>query len=370
MNRVFGFDAILGNPPWVLYVGKGKQPIDPREEALLKELHGGAAAMLSTHGCFAARAASLTRPGGRVGLVMPTSLADAARYADARAVHESDCEVERALPDFGASAFAAVFQPSFGLLSTKRSAPIVSEGQMWDLERPERLQVVDSLIATLNRFDKLPRAMFGERGYRSSTADRGKFEKRATPSDRYPTPLYEGVSVRELELLPPTAHADPVALPRVARENWRSVDVLLRQTARYPIACASPGLAFRNSIIAAFAVAPWSRTALLAYLNSSLVRWLHFHTQRDARQGMPQIKVAHLRALPSPSLACIEELAAGFEPVCARQSGILPDERRALDEAVYRGFGLDEAACGEVDRWAAANPPPAPRKVDGPSIRA
>lgn len=370
MNRVSGFDAILGNPPWVLYVGKGKQPIDPREEALLKELHGGAATMLSTHGCFAARAATLTRVGGRVGLVMPTSLADAARYVDARAVHEADCEVESALPDFGASAFAAVFQPSFGLLSTKRPAPISSHGRLWDLERPERLHVVDSLIATLSRYERLPKAMFGERGYRSSAADRGKFEKRASPTDRYCAPLYEGVSVRELELLPPTAHADPIALPRIVRENWRAVDVLLRQTARYPIACASPGVAFRNSIIAAFVVPPWTCSALLAYLNSSLLRWLHFHTQRDARQGMPQVKVAHLRALPSPPLACIEALETNFAAVCARQSGITPDERRALDETVYRGFQLEESACGEVNRWAAANPPPAPRKGDGPSLRA
>lgn len=367
MKPVSGFDAILGNPPWVLYVGKGKQPIEVRESALLKELHGDAAAMLSTHGCFAARAAGLTRPGARIGLVMPSSLADAERYTDARCVHESACEVEGELPDFGASAFESVFQPSFCLLSTKRETPAASRGAAWQLERPGRRAVVDQLIGALAGFDRLPRPMFGERGYRSSKADRGKFEKRAAPSERYPIPLYEGASVRELMLLPPTAFGDPTALPALARDDWRSVDVLLRQTARYPIACASPGVAFRNSIIAGFVVAPWTLPALLAYLNSSLVRWLHFHTQRDARQGMPQVKVAHLRALPAPPRSCIAELDAAFAGTCARQAGISALERRALDDIVYGGFRLEQAFCGEVDLWAAANPPPNPRKTDGPS---
>jgi len=345
------FHAIVGNPPWVLYAGKGKQPIDAREEAALKTLFGRAASTLSTHGCFAAQAGRLVREQGRVGLVMPTSLADAGRYEDARAGHEATCAVDDALPDFGEDAFVGVFQPSFGLISTRRSAidESAASGVTWKLSRPGVPSEVICLLEKLDALPKVPAELFGERGYRSCKADEGAFCKAGAPTVRFSAPLYEGTSVREYELDPPTAFADPDALPEVTRtEKWAAVDLFIRQTARYPIACLSARKAFRNSILAGFAKPPWTAVALLAYLNSAPVRWYHFHKQRDAQQGMPQVKISHLRALPCPSPATIAELAA--QPC--------PPDRASVDAALCAGLGLSHDDVAAITAWNAANPPP------------
>ncbi len=367
-----GFDAVLGNPPWILYAGRGKQPIAPHEEAALKALFGRAGSTLSTHGCFAARAAALVRDGGRVGLVLPTSMADATRYAEARAAHDSHCDVERDLPDFGDGAFAGVFQPSFALLSTRRPralGPRPSSGAAWRLERrgPEDvLRVLDKLDAR----PKLPPELFGERGYRSSKSEAGAFRRCGAPEGPYTVPLYEGTSVREHHLEPPTAYADPVALPRVARpETWRAVDVFIRQTARFPIACLGARAAFRNSVLAGFARPPWTAHGLTAYLNSAPVRFYHFHKQRDAQQGMPQVKIGHLRMLPAPREDALAELdRLGRQLSDAGSTG--RRDQTALDLLVARTLDLSDAEARALHAWGLANPPPTPKRGRGPASAA
>ena len=66
-------------------------------------------------------------------------------------------------------------------------------------------------------------------------------------------------------------------------EEFQRVGALVRQTARYPIAAVSDGMAFRNSLLAVFGNEQWPAAALAWLLNSALVRWLHFMRFRDAR---------------------------------------------------------------------------------------
>src|SRR5690606_6303985 len=116
-----GFNAVIGNPPWVLYVGKGSRPIYPREKAFLEAQFGRGAKPLSTHGLFATLSGRLCQPGSRVALILPTSVADATRYSEVRASHNEQCEPEADLPEFGEDAFNEVFQPCMALISTSRS---------------------------------------------------------------------------------------------------------------------------------------------------------------------------------------------------------------------------------------------------------
>lgn len=370
-----GFDAIIGNPPWVLYAGKGKAPIEPAEEETLKMLFGRAGRTLSTHGAFACLGGRLTRPRGRVGLVLPTSMADASRYADTRAAHDALCAVETGLPDFGESAFIGVFQPSFGLVSTRRDRVLDEDapaGDAWTLHRPGVDTRVRALLAKLDAFPKLPGDLFGERGYRSSQGHEGTmFRKLHSPAPPFTAALYEGTSVREFELLAPTAYGDPENLDELAKtEKWSGVAVFIRQTARYPSACLSARAPFRNSILAGFSVGVFTPGFLLAYLNSSAIRWYHFHAQRDAQQGMPQVKIGHLRSLPAPCGA-VAELAALGDRLGARGSGITDSERTDLDRVVGDALALDEGERELVAAWASANPPPVGRtsrsaSTDGP----
>jgi len=366
--RIFGFHAVVGNPPWILYAGKGSQPIDEREEAFLKEVYGRAAKTLSTHGLFAALAGRITVPGARIGLVLPTSVVDAERYADVRAAHDELCEPEKDLLDIGEGAFVGVFQPCMALVATRRTTPSPDEtGAPWQLSKSGMATTVRDLLAQLDARPKLPSALFGERGYRSSTEDKGKFAKAAAPRGRYTTPLFEGTSVREFELLAPTAFADAAELPETVRaDKWSTVDVFIRQTAKYPIASRSARQAFRNSVLAGFARAPYTAGFLLAYLNSTPIRWYHFHGQRDAQQGMPQVKVGHLRDLPAPADSAIAALNELGERLGQSNRGISEAERSELDYVVASALGIDDAALEMVLGWGRANPPPTARTVASP----
>ncbi len=158
------------------------------------------------------------------------------------------------------------------------------------------------------------------------------------------------------------------------RDKWSPVAVFIRQTARYPIACRSPGRAFRNSILAGFTDATYTPAFLLSYLNSAPVRWFHFHAQRDAQQGMPQVKISHLRALPAPAPQLVSALAAVGHELGQRGTGITRTERDNLDALACRAFELTNVEAAFVVAWARDNPPPAQRRAkvdespsDGPS---
>lgn len=358
-----GFDAVLGNPPWVLYAGKGSQPIAPQEKAFLEAVYGRAARTLSTHGLFATLAGRLARPGARVGRVLPTSVADAERYTEVRGGHDELCEPEADLPDIGEGAFVGVFQPCMALVSTRRAEREASAtGVPWKLAQSGVETRVKDLLATLDALPKLPGELFGERGYRSCTEDKGKFVKADAPEPPFDLPLYEGTSVREFELLPPTAYADGARLP-VTRpaSKWAEVDVFIRQTAKYPIVSPAARVAFRNSIIAGFAQGPYSAGFLLAYLNSTPIRWYHYHRQRDAQQGMPQVKVGHLRMLPAPSASGIEPLHQLGTRLGAANRGAVEADRSDLDGLVGDALGIRGPVLEMVLGWGRANPPPVGR---------
>jgi hypothetical protein len=93
---------------------------------------------------------------------------------------------------------------------------------------------------------------------------------------------------------------------------------------------------------------------LLAWLNSAPIRWFHYHKQRDARQGMPQVKIAHLRDLPAPPQGArvTRDLADLGHQLGRRNSGVSRAEQRQLDELVSEALGLASAELGLVQEWA------------------
>ncbi|HEV8550127.1 MAG TPA: hypothetical protein VGQ57_13880, partial [Polyangiaceae bacterium] len=123
--------------------------------------------------------------------------------------------------------------------------------------------------------------------------------------------------------------------------EWASVRLVVRQTARVPVAALSDGGAFRNSLLAGFDDADYPAAFLVAYLNSTPVRWLHYVRHRDARQGMPQLKIAHLRATPEPpSRALVADLAALGERFSEGAKGLREPEHAELDALVAAAFDL------------------------------
>ncbi|MFT3769228.1 MAG: N-6 DNA methylase [Minicystis sp.] len=359
-----GFDAFVGNPPWVAYAGRAAQPLPHALFTFYRRRYPSFFGYRTLHGLFIQRAASLLAPGGRLGLVVPTSVSDLGGYEPTRRAHDALCEVDGELPDFG-DAFAGVFQPSMGLVSTRRAAPAPSSEKSapWRVARDDVDPLAHALLARLAALPPLPPGCFGERGFQTTGDDTKKLRPSAQPDPPFVVPIREGGDVRAFRALPPRHHLDPNGLTGKLRpaEAWREVRVLVRQTARFPIAAPADGIAFRNSVLACFAAGPYPAEALLAYLNAAPIRWLHFMRHRDARQGMPQVKIAHLRSiprLPGDAPDHLAALAALGEALGRRNAGITAEEQRALDDLVARALALTEDERALVLSWAARTPAP------------
>jgi hypothetical protein len=337
-----GFDAFVGNPPWVSYAGRAAQPLAAplrRVYSAYEAFHG----YRNLQGLFVERTARLLKPGGRLGLVLPSSMSELAGYAPTRRAHDRYAEADDALPDLGSAAFDGVFQPCMVLVSTRRAQPLEHVATAaWPIERPDLDAPARALIAKLAQ-EPLPARLFGERGLQSTGEDTKHFAP--APDARHSVPLRSGGDIEAFALRPPSAHADPAWFGARLRapDEWARVRVVVRQTARVPVAALSDGTAFRNSLLAGFEDAEYPAAFLVAYLNSTPIRWLHYVRHRDARQGMPQLKVAHLRATPAPpSRSLVAALCDVGVTLCARGHGVGVREQIALDELVAAAFGIDE----------------------------
>src|SRR5690606_36164020 len=331
-----GFDLVLGNPPWIAHAGRASQPLPPALKAFYRRHYESFADYPTTHGMFVTLGARLLREGGYLGLILPSSVSELEGYAKTRVAHDRLCEFPGELVDFGEGRFEGVTQPCMALVSRRAAGGRTDAppGSPWPVRRTDLDATGRALLARLAALPPLPASLFGERGVQSDRRLLQHFTEASAPTGRFSTPIREGGDIHEFRLSPPRLHVDRAALGARIRspEDFRAVRLLIRQTARYPIAALSDGVAFRNSVLAGFENDAWPAFALLALLNSALVRWLHYARFRDARQPiLPQLKIAHLRAIPCPPelrtterdhLASLgERLSSGTGPV--------PDEDRS-----------------------------------------
>lgn len=362
-TEVGGFDAILGNPPWVAYAGRASQPLAPELHNFYLRRSPAFHGYRTLQGVFVHRAASLLREGGRLGLVLPTSISDLEGYAPVRQAHDALADADPDLPDFGSDAFEGVFQPSMGLLSTRRARgtqPVRHgrEGKAgaWQLARTDIDTIALDLLERLSALPPLPASLFGERGFQTSSDVTTRILALSEPCPPHTCPLREGADIQAFRVRPPRLFLDPTALQARLRPDadWKEIGLLIRQTARYPIAARADGLPFRNSILAGFASDAWSAPFLLCYLNSSAIRWFHYMRNRDARQGMPQVKIAHLRALPAP-VRLPDHIRAALhaigERLAAQNQGLPEAEGQRIDELVAEALGLRDAEVRLIEVW-------------------
>jgi len=361
-----GFDVVLGNPPWIAHAGRAAQPLPPELKRTYARRYDAFSGYPTTHGLFTASMPEWLREGGRLGLVLPSSLSELRGYGPTRRAHDRLCDFDGEVTDFGEGRFPGVTQPCMALVSRRAAGgrKDVPHGKPWPVARPDLTMLDRQLLQKLAALPTLPASLFGERGLQSDRELAAHFVEAARPTGRFTVPLREGADVRAFELLPPRLHADREALGGRLRTEaeFQAVHVLVRQTARFPIAALSDGGAFRNSLLASFESAEWPAAALVALLNSALVRWHHFMRFRDARQPvLPQVKIGHLRAIPAPPGGFggqIKELAslgkAMTEGRGSAPGGPLEDSLDALLADRYR-LGEDEARA--VRSWHAQHRP-------------
>ena len=359
-----GFDLVIGNPPWVAHAGRSTQRLPLGVKHFNLHVYASFRGYPTTHGVFVEMATRILARGGRLGLIVPASVADLDGYAPTRESHDRECELIAPLPDYGEGRFAGVTQPCIALVSRRTCsgrAP-AERGKPWQLNRQDLDDTGAALLARWERHRPFPPELFGERGFQSTPDLRKHFCKLPNPTGRFTLALREGADVREFQLGEPNLYADGSALGSILRPSseFAQVTVVVRQTARYPIAAPSDGLAFRNSLLAVLAHRQWPWQLILCLLNSSLFRWCHYHRYRDGRQPiLPQLKVGHLRSLAAPlvrdapALSALEALGA---ELARRNSGIQGSERAALDANVSIVYGLTRDEHQMVTLWHADRP--------------
>jgi len=351
-----GFDVVLGNPPWIAHAGRAAQPLPPGVRRFFETNCEAFADYPTTHGLFASVIPEMVRIGGHVGLVVPSSMSELQGYAPTRSAHDRLCEFFNEMTDFGEGRFEGVTQPCMALVSrrSEKGRQDAAPGEPWPMARPELSAIDQRLLERLLRLPPMAPELFGERGVQSDKTLTQHFVRSAQPIGRFTTPIREGTDVREFNLLPPRFHVDSEALgPRIrSAQEFATVRVVLRQTARYPIAALSDGLPFRNSLLAAFESSTWPATAIVALLNSALIRWWHYQRFRDARQPvMPQVKIGHLRAIPMPPSVLASDVS-GLADVGRRMSASRGDEgREQLDSLVADLYGLTHEERATVEQW-------------------
>lgn len=306
-------DVVVGNPPWVAYQGRQAVKLTEATRARYRATYRSFRGFATLHGMFVEWATLAVRDGGVLALLVPTQMADLGGYRFAREAVTSRLTVEVPLDELGFDQFDGVTEPTVILCARRRegvdAAPSEAPWPMQEKAGDAVNPISPAMIAALAALESLPRfpaETFGEAGFQTA----GKLAKThlaAWPSDdpRFDVALREGSDVHAY-VAGPASRALRVDAAEFARvrtryrpEIYPRVAVLIRQTARYPIAAVhEERLGFRNSLIAGYSDDPHT---LVALLNSTLLRAFHLSSQRDGRQAVfPQLKVGHLRALPAP----------------------------------------------------------------------
>ncbi len=349
-----GFDAFVGNPPWVSYAGRAAQPLDDDLRAYYAGTNAAFAGYRNLQGLFVARCASMLKPHGRLGFVLPSSMSELGGYGPTRQAHEFYCQCDLDLPDFG-DIFDDVFQPSMALLSTRRQSPsAVDTPPLWPLHRSDIDDAGLKLLERLATIAPFPPALFGERGFQSMGDDVQQLHALSAPEGPLCVGVRVGGDIKPFLRNRPKFYCDPTLFGSRFRSEteWQNVVLLIRQTARFPIAALSDGQAFRNSILAGFSSETWSQFFLVAWLNSSPIRWFHYTRNRDARQGMPQVKITHLRSLPAPcSRSFVSQIEELGRIIGQRNAGISMEEQTRLDDLVADALELGPNDRRIVQTW-------------------
>jgi hypothetical protein len=342
-----GFDFVVGNPPWVAHAGRAAIALPAHERHFYLQTMPAFAGYRTTHGLFVSLGADVLKVGGTLAFVVPASMSDLAGYRAMRAAHDATNVVEKPLLDFGEGQFEGVAQPCIALVSRKTAMGRRAQdrGTPWPVARTDLDAEALALLARLSKLPPLPAHLFGERGVQTDSEVRTHLVDKPSQTDCLA--LREGGDIREFDAGKPTIWIDPLRLPARFRDRFDDVAILIRQTARHPIAARNDGLGFRNSLLAGFEDDQWPAGVLLCILNSRLIRWLHYQRFRDARQPiLPQMKVGHLRSIPAPTALTNKlrrEMKALGDKLGARNEGLTTTESEKLDRLVEQAYGVTES---------------------------
>lgn len=352
-----GFDVVLGNPPWVSYTGRQKAVISPGGLRFLLHRFPGVARWPATHTAFLILSVELLAKQGRAGLVLPRQVGELAAYGPARAAVTARARLSEPVADAGENAFDGVVQAvgRFSLAAAADDAPgseapwpvadAVRTAGAGDGSTRRNGRPADGpadLLEVLAARPRFERTSFADPGVHSGNVSRKLIAKERPADAADYAPVREGRDIaaylcgaprKWLWTAPFLLHGEYC---RIRPERfYRSVPILLRQTANRPIAARHRDATyFRNSLLACAGVDGVPDTVVVAFLNSALYAVLHRTASEDAKQKtFPQVKIRHLRALPAVPVRALDRCFDGSAVGDALDAAVQAAEAAARAEA-------------------------------------
>ena len=320
-----GFDAVIGNPPYVLLQTLDERPVFE----YLSENYRSAQYKIDTYQVFMERALNLTKEGGGFGFITPNSFLRNKHSVELRSFILEKTE---------ASSLRVFFYPVFRgasvdtciLLAQKTKKPdiesvieiVLSESpeksstlsitqQKW-AEHPSKdffLPGIGSTDAMLEkiRSRSFPLGEIATAYFGIQTFDRVKYvtEKKQLKAHR---PVVDGMHIQRCDLLPGTEFVDfrPDSIKSGGNpEVYEAQRIGVRQIGRTPIATMIPaGIYSLNTIYNVFFTKPTDLYLkfILGLFLSSTCRWFWLQQFFDQKKTFPKVKKDALLAIPVPRL--------------------------------------------------------------------
>lgn len=307
-----GFDAIIGNPPYLSYSGRQAVDVPPNEWGYLNA-HYSTGGWFTSHGMFIERAVgSLSQR--LVGFIVPDQVGHLDGYAHVRKV-VSRCAGLTAVRYWGEQVFRGVVTPALTMIADRlydgpttvtltngtQHSLRITEGEAW--VSAEAFGLLQNLGASVSSLGRL-------------VADPGVHTGNCSKRLVFPVGSGEGNCVPVLEGKQVSRYAcdRPQKVLRLdckplsgeyftirPEEKYSAAKFVIRQTAAYPIVGPREhAVYFRNSLLALYDPDDGRDVRyVVGLLNSRLLRYVYQRAVPEAQQkAFPQVKVSSLRRLP------------------------------------------------------------------------
>lgn len=322
LNHRPGFDAVVGNPPWMSFSGRERQALGSGEREYYSVYYLCSSGWLATHTLFGERALALLSSQGRHAFIVPDQVGYLDNYKSFRSILSASAPSLLALVRYtGEQVFPGVTSPTLVYVASRQLAQKVRI-----IDKQGRQQVVDAVEISCDpglRWTFAPRAAiwkkvrehsvtlgaeFGDPGIHTGNCAGNLILKEP---EGHCVPALEGSDVERYNVPEPRVwvRLDYVPQPDeyfTIRDLtvYQRARLLVRQTAAYPIATIHTGLPFRNSLLACFGHAVYADCYLLTLINSRLIREFYRDQFVESQQQVfPQVKVGYLRQIPVRRIA-------------------------------------------------------------------
>jgi hypothetical protein len=380
-----GFDAVIGNPPYLSFSGRQAVDLPEKERSYFAE-HYEAGGWLTSHGLFMERAVrDLSRR--LVAFIVPDQVGHLDGYGPMRATigrYAGLVEVRY----WGEAVFPGVVSPALTFVADRihrgetligQSASAPACGARCENADPWVVSAMGNLLPKLRQRAYSLGGLVADVGVHTGNCS----EKLVLPAGQA---VPGGVAVLEGKQVSPYHCRRSCKVLRLdyrpeegeyfairPKDRYTAAPFVIRQTAGYPIVGPREGADyFRNSLLALYRPRDGTDVRyLVGLLNSRLLRYVYRQTVQESRQeAFPQVKVRSLRALPirkidlgdpmdkarhdrmvklvQRMLNLHKQLAAATTP--ADKTGVqrrIDTTEKRIDQLVYELYGLtdDEIRC-------------------------